>query len=80
METQDFSPSAQNDRRIADDSSPHPPRPSKPTPSPSPYQGEEHLAVGVLADGAFAACFYSLHRLSHWPLHRCLQDRCIAVR
>src|SRR5579875_2313434 len=37
---------------------------------PPPAGGEEHLAGGVLADGAFAACFYSLHRLSHWPLHR----------
>ncbi|HLI47213.1 MAG TPA: hypothetical protein VKV18_00780 [Chthonomonas sp.] len=41
-------------------------------PLPSPYQGEGHLAVGVLADGAFAACVV--------PLIAYLSGRCIAVR
>jgi hypothetical protein len=40
-------------------------------PSPSSYQGEGHLAVGVLADGAFAA--------STVPIIAYLSGRCIAV-
>jgi len=49
-----------------------PPQPSRPTPFPSPHWGEGHLAVGVLADGAFAA--------SPVPMIAYLPGRCIAVR
>jgi len=43
-----------------------------PPPLPTPNLGEGHLAVGVLADGAFAACVVSLSAY--------LAGRCIAVR
>jgi len=38
--------------------------PLKPYPCPSLQWGEGHLAVSVLADGAFAACLIFLKRLS----------------
>jgi hypothetical protein len=44
---------------------------SSQAPTPRPLQGEGHLAVGVLADGAFAA--------STVPVIVYLTGRCVAV-